>query len=164
MLNISADIQTCSTTSQGSLFQCLTVLVLSLSCVKMACVWICAYCLLSCQWALLRRVWLPFISSHQITVHIDNMPPELCFLQTEQFQLSLSSYERCFSVVITSVTLQWEKSLQRGCKGWNRCSPFCSLGKMSGREVVDVNWFLLCDLRILPLQNDVFCYLTFQRP
>lgn len=149
VLNISADIQTYSTTSQGNLFQCLTILALFFSCVKMAFhVLNLCHCLLSCQWALLRRVWLAFVSSHQLTVHIDNIPPELSFLQTEQSQLSFSSYERCFSVMIISVTLQWKKSLQRGCKVWNRCSPFCSLGKMSGREVVDVNWFLLHDLYI----------------
>lgn len=72
---------------------------------------------------------LAFISFHQIFVHIDKVPSELSLLQTEQSPSSASLLSGCFSPAIISVSLQWEKSLQRGCKGWNRWSPFCSIRK-----------------------------------
>lgn len=59
---------------------------------------------------------LVFIISHKICVHIDKIPPELSFLQTEQSQLSLSSYKTCFSALISQWSVTEMKSLQRVSK------------------------------------------------
>lgn len=58
----------------------------------------CVVCFLFWQWVLLRRVWLSwFHSSHELFLSFDKISKSV----------SLSSHERCSSILVIWVTLSW---------------------------------------------------------
>ena len=73
---------------------------------RISCALICVHCLMSCHWALLRRVCLVFIPSHQVFLCIDKMPLSLVSSRLNSpGSPSLSSCVRCSKPLISFVTL-----------------------------------------------------------